>query len=431
MRRMQMRTDAELLSLFASGTRRDDDGGLRIAGCRVDELAETYGTPLMVVDEGHLRATVRAFKQGLEARLPSSVVTFASKAFPCTAVYRLMADEGVGVDVAGGGELALALAGGVDPATIVLHGNAKSDAEIAAADAAGVGLVVVDNLDDLDRLERIVTREQGVLVRITPGVEGATHASISTGGLDAKFGLPIDQAAVALRRAASSPLLRVDGVHIHIGSQILEAEPFAESVHALAALLEQEDLGPFPVYDLGGGLGARYTYDDAPATVAGYLDALAGAAREVLPGGARVIIEPGRALVANSTATIYRVVTHKRTGRDFVAVDGGMGDNLEVSLFGQRFEVAHAARPLGAGAVVCDLVGRHCESGDRLIEDALLPETAVGDLLAVPVTGAYCFTMSNNYNGALRPPVVFAHDGAHRAVVRRETHADLMARDLA
>jgi diaminopimelate decarboxylase len=425
-----MRTDAELLSLFSTGTRRDDDGGLRIAGCRVDELAERYGTPLMVVDEGHLRATVRAFKNGLAARRPGSVVTFASKAFPCTAVYRLMAEEGVGVDVAGGGELALALAGAVDPATIILHGNAKSDAEIAAAHAAGVGLVVIDNLDDLDRLERIVTGEQGVLVRITPGVEGTTHASISTGGLDAKFGLPIDQAAAALRRAQASPLLRVDGVHIHIGSQILEAEPFAESVRALAALLEQEDLGPFPVYDLGGGLGVRYTYADAPATIADYLDAVAEAARDVLPDAARVMLEPGRSLVANSTATVYRVVTHKRTGRDFVAVDGGMGDNLEVALFGQRFEVAHAARPLGADAVLRDVVGRHCESGDRLIEDALLPETAVGDLLAVPVTGAYCFTMANNYNGALRPPVVFAHDGAHRAVVRRETHADLMARDL-
>jgi diaminopimelate decarboxylase len=426
-----MRTDAELLSLFSPGTGRDGDGGLRIAGCRVDELAAVYGTPLMLVDESHLRATVRAWKAGLEARLPGSTVMFASKAFPCTAVYRVMAEEGVGVDVAGGGELAQALAGGVDPARILVHGNAKTDAEIGTAHAAGVGLFVIDNLDDLDRLERLVTREQGVLVRITPGVEGDTHASISTGGLDAKFGLPIDQAAAALRRAAAHPMLRVDGVHIHIGSQILEAAPFAESVRTLAELLEREGLGPFAVYDLGGGLGMRYTYDDAPADVDTYLDAIAGAARALLPTGARVLLEPGRALVARSGATIYRVVTHKRTGRDFVAVDGGMADNLEVSLFGQRFEVAHAMRPLGPDAVLCDVVGRHCESGDRLVEDAALPETSVGDLLAVPVTGAYCFTMQNNYNGALRLPVVFARDGDHRAVVRRETYDDLMARDLA
>jgi len=428
---MQMRTDADLLSLFAPGTGRDDDGGLRIAGCRVDDLAATYGTPLLLVDEGHLRATVRAWQAGLEVRLPGARVTFASKAFPCTAIYRLMAEEGVGVDVAGGGELAQAIAGGVDPARMILHGNAKSDAEIGAAHAAGVGLVVIDNLDDLDRLERLVVHEQGVLVRITPGVEGDTHASISTGGLDAKFGLPIDQAAVALRRAAAHPLLRVDGVHIHIGSQILEAAPFAASVRTLADLLAGEELGPFAVYDLGGGLGVRYTYDDAPAGLDAYLDALADAARTLLPSGARVLLEPGRALVARSAATIYRVVTHKRTGRDFVAIDGGMADNLEVALFGQRFEVAHATRPLAADATVCDVVGRHCESGDRLVEDALLPETLVGDLLAVPVTGAYCFTMANNYNGALRLPVVFARDGEHRAVVRRETHADLMARDLA
>jgi diaminopimelate decarboxylase len=426
----QMRTDADLLALFAPGTARDDDGGLRIAGCRVDELAAAYGTPLLLVDEGHLRATVRAWQDGLEARRPGSRVTFASKAFPCTAVYRLMAEEGIGVDVAGGGELAQALAGGVDAARIILHGNAKTDAEIAAAHAAGVGLVVIDNLDDLDRLERLVTREQGVLVRITPGVEGETHASISTGGTDAKFGLPIDQAAAAVHRAASHPRLRVDGVHIHIGSQILESAPFAASVRALAALLEHERLGPFAVYDLGGGLGVRYTYDDEPAGLDEYLDAIAEAARALLPADARVLLEPGRALVARSAATVYRVVTHKRTGRDFVAVDGGMADNLEVALFGQRFEIAHAARALDAAAIVCDVVGRHCESGDRLIEDALLPDPAVGDLLAVPVTGAYCFTMANNYNGALRLPVVFARDGAHRAVVRRETHADLMARDL-
>jgi diaminopimelate decarboxylase len=426
-----MRTDADLLSLFAPGTARDDDGGLRVAGCRVDDLAAVYGTPLVLVDEGYLRANVRAWQAGLGARLPGSQVMFASKAFPCTAIYRLMAEEGVGIDVAGGGELAQALAAGVDPARILLHGNAKTDAEIGAAHAAGVGLVVIDNLDDLDRLERLAVHEQGVLVRITPGVEGDTHASISTGGLDAKFGLPVDQAGAALRRAGAHPLLRVDGVHIHIGSQIHQAAPFAASVRTLAELLDREGLGPFAVYDLGGGLGVRYTFDDAPAGLDEYLDAVADAARAWLPAGARVLIEPGRALVARSAATIYRVVTHKRTGRDFVAIDGGMADNLEVSLFGQRFEVAHAARPLGPDAVLCDLVGRHCESGDRLVEDALLPETAVGDLLAVPVTGAYCFTMANNYNGALRLPVVFARDGEHRAVVRRETHADLMARDLA
>jgi len=425
-----MAADDDLLALFPPGTARDADGGLRVAGCRLDELADTYGTPVMVVDEALLRGTVRAWRAALAARRPRARITFASKAFPCTAIYRVMAEEGIGVDVAGGGELALALRGGVDASLCILHGNAKTDAEIAAAHEAGVGLIVVDNLDDLDRLERIARREQGVLVRITPGVEGETHAAISTGGLDAKFGLPIDQAAAALRRAVAHPLLRVDGVHIHIGSQILSAAPFAASVGALAGLLAGEGLGPFRVYDLGGGLGVRYSYADRPASLDAYLDALCGAVDEHLPADAEVLLEPGRALVAASAVTVYRVVTRKHTGREFVAVDGGMGDNMEVALFDQRFEAAHVARPLGPDAITCQLVGRHCESGDVLVAGAALPDPAVGDLLAVPVTGAYCFTMANNYNGALRPPVVFAAAGEHRAVVRRETHADLAARDL-
>src|SRR5689334_11729017 len=306
-----MPTDQKLLALFPPGTTRAADGGLRVAGCDLGELAETYGTPFLLVDEGALRATVRRWQAALAARRPHARITFASKAFPCTAVYRLMAEEGIGVDVAGGGELALALRGGVDPARCILHGNAKTGAELAAAHAAGIGLIVVDNLDDLDRLERLVTREQGVLVRITPGVEGETHAAISTGGLDAKFGLPIDQAAAALRRAAAHPLLRVDGVHVHIGSQILEAAPFADSVAALAALLDGEGLGPFRVYDLGGGLGVRYTYADDPASPERYLDALCDAVHRHLPADAEVLLEPGRALVAASAVTVYRVVTRK------------------------------------------------------------------------------------------------------------------------
>src|SRR5689334_9088571 len=306
-----MATDDDLLALFPPGTARDADGGLRVAGCRLDDLADAYGTPLMVVDEAHLRGTVRAWRTALAARRPRARITFASKAFPCTAIYRVMAEEGIGVDVAGGGELALALRGGVDASRCILHGNAKTDAEIAAAHEAGVGLIVVDNLDDLDRLERIATRQQGVLVRITPGVEGETHAAISTGGLDAKFGLPIDQAAAAVRRAAAHPLLRVDGVHVHIGSQILEAAPFADSVAALAALLDGEGLGPFRVYDLGGGLGVRYTYADDPASPERYLDALCDAVHRHLPADAEVLLEPGRALVAASAVTVYRVVTRK------------------------------------------------------------------------------------------------------------------------
>ena len=214
------------------------------------------------------------------------------------------------------------------------------------------------------------------------------------------------------------------GLHVHVGSQILDVEPFAESVAPVAAL------GEFPVYDLGGGLGARYTWADDPPTVAAYLDALIGAAREHLPAEAQLIIEPGRSLVCEAAATIYRVTTVKRGSITFVAVDGGMGDNLEVALFGQRFEAGIVGRFDGPGPERVTVVGRHCESGDVLVDGVELSAPAVGDLLAVPATGAYCFTMSNNYNGNRRIPVVFARDGRSRLVVRRETWEDLTARDV-
>ena len=281
---------------------------------------------------------------------------------------------------------------------------------------------MVDNLDDVDRLERLVGDEQGVLVRVIPGVRPDTHAAVATGQEDSKFGLAPADARAAIERLRGSDRLRLDGLHVHIGSQILDAAPFGRAVEALAAF------GEFAVYDLGGGLGARYTYADRPPTVAEYLDVLVGAAREHLPAGARLVIEPGRSLVARAGVTLYRVVTVKRGARTFVAVDGGMGDNLEVSLYGQRFEATVADR-VGGGEQV-DLVGRHCESGDVLSAGVALREPRVGDVVAVPATGAYCFTMRNGYNGALRPPVVFVRDGEARLVVRRERYDDLLRLDV-
>jgi diaminopimelate decarboxylase len=245
-----------------------------------------------------------------------------------------------------------------------------------------------------------------------------------TGHEGSKFGLAPAAAAELIARIERSPRLRMQGLHVHVGSQILDVEPFARSVAPVAAL------GEFPVYDLGGGLGARYTYDDDPPSVPEYLDALVGAAREHLPSEAELIVEPGRSMVASAAATLYRVVTVKRGAVTFVAVDGGMGDNLEVALFGQRFEAAIAGRLDPGGGETVTVVGRHCESGDVLVDGVRLAEPRVGDLLAVPVTGAYCHTMANNYNGARRIPVVFASDGDARLVVRRETWADLLGRDV-
>ncbi|WP_030991321.1 diaminopimelate decarboxylase [Streptomyces sp. NRRL S-1813] len=427
-----------LLGLFPPGTTTAPDGGLRIGGCHVADLAARHGTPALLIDEGALRDRAGRYADGLAARRPDSMVAFASKAFPCTAVYRLLAEEGLGVDVASGGELALALAAGTDPVKVIVHGNAKSESYLRAAVEAGVGLVVIDNFDDIDRLEHLMARgkahgpgrrEQPVLVRVTPDVRPDTHEAVSTGQRGSKFGLLLPQAREAIARLRGSARLRLDGLHVHIGSQILDTEPFVRAVAAVA------ELGRFPVYDLGGGLGARYTYDDRPPGIEAYLDALTAAADELLPAGARVIIEPGRSMVAEAGVSLYRVVTVKRSGGEtFVAVDGGMGDNLEVSLYGQRFEATVATRVRapadGSPGERCRVVGRHCESGDVLSTGVFLQDPRPGDLIAVPATGAYTYSLANNYNAARRPPVVFCRDGRSRPVVRRETYADLMRRDL-
>ncbi|MGZ8649543.1 MAG: diaminopimelate decarboxylase [Solirubrobacteraceae bacterium] len=396
---------------------------LLVGGCRAEDLAAEFGTPVMVVAEAAVRARAREYADGLTARWPRSRVVFASKAFPATAVQRIMVEEGLGLDVAGAGEILAALKAGADPASLVLHGNAKTADEIALAAEHGLGLVVVDNADDVDRLEA-TGREHDVLVRVIPGVEADTHAHVLTGHEGSKFGLAPPVAAELIRRIDAAPRLRMRGLHVHVGSQILDVEPFAASVAPIAAL------GEFEVYDLGGGLGARYTYDDRPPTVDAYLDALVGAAREHLPAGTELILEPGRSLVASAATTLYRVVTVKRGAVTFVAVDGGMGDNLEVALFDQRFEAAVADRLDATDGELVTVVGRHCESGDVLVDGVQLADPRVGDLLAVPATGAYCHTMANNYNGARRIPVVFVSKGEARLVVRRETWADLLGRDV-
>jgi diaminopimelate decarboxylase len=418
----------ELLGLFPPETGLDSDGTLTVGGCRLDEVSEQFGTPAIVVSEEALRRRARDYLAAFRGRWPRCDVAFASKSFPCTAVQRVMVEEGLHLDVAGGGEILTALKAGADPGRIVLHGNAKSDEELELAVKHGVGLVVVDNFDDIDRLERIVgsgnlpPRIQPCLVRVIPGVEAATHASQATGHAGSKFGLMPDDARDAIRRIERSAKLRLDGVHTHVGSQLLNVEQLAQAVEPIAKL------GTFDVYDLGGGLGVRYTYDEHPPSLDDYADAMVTQAKALLPEGARIIVEPGRSMVANSACTVYRITTIKRGLVTHVAVDGGMGDNLEVSLTGQRFEAAIVNR-VGGGEMV-SVVGRHCESGDQLVDGVPLQRPAIDDLLAVPVTGAYCYTMSNQYNGARRVPVVFARNGNARLVVRRDTWDDLLMRDV-
>ncbi len=413
-----------ILDLFPPGAVLDDDGTLKVGGCRLDDLAEEFGTPALIVDEDVLRARAREYLSAFRSRWPRVDVAFASKSFPCTAIQRVMVEEGLHLDVAGGGEIITALAAGADPARLVLHGNAKSDEEIDLAVRNGLGLVVVDNFDDIDRLERLVPpgQVQPCLVRVIPGVEADTHAAVATGHAGSKFGLLPDDARKAIARIEGSPVLRCDGLHTHVGSQLLHVDQLAAAVAPLA------ELGTFEVYDLGGGLGVRYTYDEQAPDLAEYADAMIGQATALLPSGSRLIVEPGRSMVAASACTVYRVTTVKRGEITHVAVDGGMGDNLEVALYDQRFEATIINR-VGGGETVT-VVGRHCESGDQLIDGVPLQDPAVGDLLAVPVTGAYCYTMSNQYNGARRIPVVFVSGGTARLVVRRDTWDDLLARDV-
>ena len=410
-----------VLDLFPTGSA-VVDGELVIGGCRAIDLAAAFGTPAYVIDEGFFRERIRTYRDGLASRWAESRVYFASKAFPATPIYRVMAEEGLGVDVAGGGELVMALAAGVPAADLLLHGNAKTTDEIQMALAAGVGLYVIDNEGDIDRLDRLATGPVDVLVRVKPSVSVQTHAALTTGHKDSKFGLGMDQAAAAISRIRSTRNLRLKGLHSHIGSGIFEAEPFARAVEVIA------QLGEYEIYDLGGGLGERYTYSDPELNLDTYLDTLAGAARRNLPSGSRILIEPGRSMVARSGVTLYEVVNVKRSGTTFVAVNGGMADNLEVSLYGQRFE-ATMASTVGGGESVT-LVGRHCESGDQLINGVALRDPKPGGIVAVPVTGAYCYTMSNNYNGALRPPVVLVNEGVPRLAVRRETYDVILARDM-
>ncbi|WP_247706424.1 diaminopimelate decarboxylase [Streptomyces liliiviolaceus] len=420
-----MGVNPDILELFPEGTTVEADRGLTVGGVALSEVADRFSTPAYVVDEAGLRARIRRYRQALSAQWPNSRLVFASKSFPCVAAYRLMAQAGVGVDVAGLGELAAALRGGVEGRNLVLHGNAKTGAEIERAVAAGVGLVVVDNFDDIDRLERAlehsVATRQDVLVRVLPEVRADTYEAVATGQKGSKFGLPLDQVPRAIERIRASAKLRLAGVHTHVGSQILDVEPFAAAVRALAGL------GEFETYNLGGGLGARYTYTDHPPEPEEWIAVITDTARRYLPGSARLMIEPGRSLVARSGVTLYRVVSVKRGDRVTVAVDGGMADNMEVALYGQRFEATLVDR-VGGGERV-DIVGRHCESGDRISSGVTLRAPRVGDVVAIPVTGAYCHTMANNYNGALKAPVVFCADGEAREVVRRETLTDFFARD--
>jgi diaminopimelate decarboxylase len=413
--------------VYPLGTRVNERGRLEIGGCDTVELAREFGTPAYVVAEDDLRDRARAFLEALATRHSDYDVLFASKAFPCTAVYRVLAEEGLACDVASGGELALALRGGFDPARIYLHGNAKSTEELRQALDAGVGHVVLDSFDEIERLTGVAegrgTRQE-VLIRVTPGISGETHHAISTGQEDSKFGFSVGEAREAIAHLGGLPELELVGLHFHIGSQLFGLEPFRQAVRTISSL------GEFPVYNLGGGLGVAYTASQSPPAIGEYVSTMVDVVHELLGADKRLLLEPGRALVANSTVTLYTVQTVKRNVSTWVAVDGGMSDNLRPMLYGAVYEAIIADRVLATPTERCQVAGKHCESGDVIVRDAPLPDPAPGDVLATPATGAYGYSLANNYNGVPRPPVVFCREGDARLVVRRESYDDLAARDV-
>ena len=415
--------------LLPDGAAADAAGRLSVAGCDLVDLAGTYGTPLIVYDEDHVRARCGEAR----AVFGDGAVAYAAKAFLCRAMAQLVHDEGLHLDVATGGELHVALAAGFPPERLVLHGNNKSSAELADAVDAGVGRIVVDSFDELDRLDALAA-ERGcrpvVLLRVTPGVEAHTHVYLSTGRDDSKFGFTVSSgaAAEAVQRARAADSVELVGIHAHIGSQVFRIDSFRRAVATLARFANPLEL---PELSVGGGLGVAYVTGEEAPSITAWGEAVLGAAAEA-GVRARLSVEPGRAVVAQAAVALYTVGTIKHLPgiRTYVAVDGGMSDNPRPVLYGSGYEVflpraANAERPREV-----TVVGKHCESGDIVVPEGRVPQDlAVGDVLAVPVAGAYGYSMASNYNKVPRPAVVFARAGEARPVIRRETYDDLLRLD--
>ncbi|MFB9235435.1 diaminopimelate decarboxylase [Plantactinospora siamensis] len=420
---------------------RGPDGALTMGGLDVRELRRRYGSPAYLLDEADLRARCREFR----AAFPDEDVFYAGKAFLCRAVVRIIAEEGLFLDVCTGGELATALAAGMDPARIGFHGNNKSVAELTRAVDAGVGRIIVDSQIEIDRLTELA-RDRGVrprvLIRVTVGVEAHTHEFIATAHEDQKFGFSLASgaAAAAAFRILDEDALELRGLHSHIGSQIFDASGFevsARRVLGLQAQIRDARGVELPELDLGGGFGIAYTTQDDPAAPAD----LAKRLRKIVDGECaaerlatpRLSVEPGRAIVGPAMITLYEVGTVKDVDgiRTYVSVDGGMSDNIRTALYDASYSATLASRASTAEPMLARVVGKHCESGDIVVKDEFLPaDVQPGDLLAVPGTGAYCRSMASNYNHVPRPPVILVGGGDARVIVRRETEDDLLALDV-
>ncbi len=418
--------------VYPAGSRVNELGHLEVAGCDVVELAERFGTPAYIYAEDDIRRRAEEYLRAFAGRTSSYEVIYASKSLPCTAVYRLMRDAGLSVDVASGGELHIALAAGFDPARIHMHGNNKTQHELRYAFDSGVGHLILDSFDEIELADRLLDRPQRVLIRVTPGIKPSTHDYVQTGQLDSKFGFGLADrlAERAVERVRESQNLELVGLHAHIGSQIFELEPYVKAIEVIAEFCDSVDLAP-ELLNVGGGLGIAYLDSDEPPSIEDYVDVKVGGVQRVFDPAPRILVEPGRSLVGNAGVTAYRVGTVKEIPgvRTYVAVNGGMSDNLRPMLYGSRYEAVIADRAAETPDRPATVAGMHCESGDVLVRDAELAAPQVGDVLVTPATGAYGHAMANNYNGVPRPPVIFCRDGEARVVVRRETWDDLLSRD--
>ena len=450
--RPQSATEALALSarVWPRNVRRGDDGVVRVADVAVTELAATYGTPLFVVDEDDFRSRCREMAEAFGG---GANVNYAAKAVLCTEVARWVAEEGLCLDVASGGELAVALHAGFPAERIALHGNNKSVDELTAGVEAGIGYVVLDSMTEIDRLDAVAGEAgivQNVMVRVTVGVEAHTHEYIATAHEDQKFGLSLaaGDAMTAIRRVFAADNLRLVGLHSHIGSQIFDVGGFELAARRVIGLLRDvvaefgvDRTAQIATVDLGGGLGISYVPQDDPPPVADLAAKLSTiveteSAAVGLPVP-RLVVEPGRAIAGPGTITLYEVGTVKDVAisgsahRRYISVDGGMSDNIRTSLYGASYDVRLVSRRSASQPALARVVGKHCESGDIVVRDAWMPEdVAPGDLLAVAATGAYCYSMSSRYNLIGRPAVVAVRDGKARLMLRRETVDDLLSLEV-
>lgn len=405
------------------------EGRLNVGGCDVIDVAGRFGTPVFIYDEEHLVSrcseAVAAFGDG---------VAYASKAFLCKAMARVAHQAGMHIDVATGGEMHIALAAGVPGDRLVFHGNNKSTDELALAIDAGVSRIVVDSFDEMDRIESLASSGRpvpSVLLRINPGIDAHTHEYLQTGIPDSKFGFPLTDgiAEQAIRRARGSASMDFYGLHAHIGSQVFDVENFGRAIEAVAPFVNESGANEFSI---GGGLGVAYVEGEEADSITDWADTVLSTAK-ASGVTARILAEPGRAIVAQSAVTAYTIGTIKDLPgvRTYLSVDGGISENPRPVLYGSGYEAMLARSPEAARPMEARIVGKHCESGDIIVRAAHLPEdTKVGDILCTPVTGAYGHSMGSNYNKVARPAVVFVNNSKARLVVERETYDDMLARDI-